>query len=131
MNPQFLVAGALAVLAAAIHGGLGEALIVRKLPLGELPPTRFGGPRATRVMIRAAWHIVTFTFVAFGAGLLTCGSLGGGGACQGIGIGAATSFTGFLVVSMLAAIEQPRLALRHMGPLAFLAIAVLAWWGSL
>jgi hypothetical protein len=59
--PQFIVAGAIALLAAAIHGGAGEALVLRKLFAGELPSTRFGGPAATRVMIRVTWHIATLT----------------------------------------------------------------------
>ena len=43
MNVPLIVAGSLAVIGAAIHGAAGERLVVRKLSLDVLPPTRFGG----------------------------------------------------------------------------------------
>jgi hypothetical protein len=129
--PQFLAAGALAMLGAAIHGGAGEVLVLRKLFSGELPPSRFGGPNATRVMIRVTWHVVTLTFAVFGSALATCGFLGPGDGCRGVGVVAATSFTGFLVLAVVVALHERMRLFAHKGPLAFLAIAVLAWWGSL
>ena len=35
-----IVAGSLGILGAAIHGGVGEVLVVRKLSPGTLPPSR-------------------------------------------------------------------------------------------
>lgn len=129
MIPQFLVAGALALTGAAIHGGAGEVIVLRPLFSGALPSSRFGGPSATRVMIRVTWHIVTLTFAAFGLALATCGFLGPGDGCRGIGVVAASSFTGFLALAVVVALQRPRAALRHPGPLMFLAVAALAWWG--
>ena len=114
---------------AAIHGGAGEAIVLRPLFSGALPSSRFGGPAATRVMIRVTWHIVTLTFAAFGVALATCGFLGPGDACRGIGVVAASSFTGFLALAALVVLQRPRAVIRHRGPLVFLAVAALAWWG--
>jgi hypothetical protein len=131
VTPQFLVAGALALVGAAVHGGGGEALVLRKLFAGELPSSRFGGPAATRAIIRVTWHIVTITFAALGSALATCGVLGPGDGCRGIGLIAASSFTGFLAVAVVVVLLPPRRIPRHAGPLMFLAVAVLAWWGTL
>jgi hypothetical protein len=130
VTPQFLLAGALALVAAAIHGAAGEALVLRKLFSGELPSTPFGGPAATRVMIRFTWHAVTLTFAALGSALATCGFLGPGDGCRGIGVVAASSFTGFVALAVVVALQRPRMLLAHPGPLGFLAVAALAWWGT-
>jgi hypothetical protein len=131
MTPQFLVAGPIALLAAAIHGGAGEVLVLRKVLAGELPSSRFGGAGATKVMIRVTWHIATLTFAVLGAGLVTCGFLGAGDGCRGIGVVAASSFTGFFVLTIGLALRGRMRLFAHKGPLAFLAVAGLAWWGTL
>jgi hypothetical protein len=128
---QFLAAGAIALLAAAIHGGAGEVLILRKLFSGELPSSRFGGPVATKVMIRVTWHVATLTFAVLGSALASCGFLGPGDGCRGIGVVAASSFTGFFALAVVVVLQRPRALIRHRGPLAFLAVAALAWWGTI
>jgi hypothetical protein len=130
VTPQFLVAGALALVGAAIHGGAGEVLILRKLFSGELPSSRFGGPVATRAMIRVTWHVATLTFAVLGSALATCGFLGPGDGCRGIGVVAASSFTGFLALAVVVALQRPRGRIRHRGPVMFLAVAALSWWGT-
>jgi hypothetical protein len=129
VTPQFIAAGILALAAAAIHGGAGEVVVLRPLFAGELPSSRFGGPGATRVMIRVTWHVVSLTFAAFGLGLTTCGLLGPSEACRGIGLVGASLFTAFVALSAIVVWQRPRAAIRHRGPLVFLAIAALAWWG--
>src|SRR5918992_4670973 len=57
VNVPLIVAGSLAILGAAIHGVGGEVLVVRKLSPGTLPSSRFGGPRATKMMIHVTWHM--------------------------------------------------------------------------
>jgi hypothetical protein len=42
VNVPLIVAGSLAILAAAVHGVFGEVLVVRKLSPGMLPSSRFG-----------------------------------------------------------------------------------------
>jgi hypothetical protein len=131
MIPQFLVAGVIALLAAAIHGGAGEVLFLRKLFSVELPSSRLGGPAATRRLIRVSWHLGTLTFVAFGSALATCSFLGPGDGCRGIGVIAASSFTAFLVLVVVSAAQNPRRLFLHPAPAMFLAVAALAWWGAL
>lgn len=131
MIVQFLIAGVLGLAAAAIHGGLGEVLVVRKVFAGELPSSRFGGPAATQMMIRVTWHIVTLTFAVLGAALATCGVVGPGEACRGVGFVAASSFTGFVGVAAVVSAQHPRGTIRHRGPLIFLIVAALAWWGTI
>jgi hypothetical protein len=53
MNGAYVAAGALALVGAAIHGGVGEATVVRKLDAEALPRTLWGGPRTTLLYIRA------------------------------------------------------------------------------
>ena len=132
MNTQFLIAGVVALVAAGIHGVAGEMLILRRLSAGELPSSRFGGPGATMVMIRVTWHIVSATFLAFGLALTTCAFGAQGGSCRNVGLLAAGSFTAYLALSVWIALQGPRALLsRHRAPVAFLVVAVLAWWGTL
>jgi hypothetical protein len=56
----------LAVLGAAFHGVGGELLVVRRLSTAMLPPSRFGGPRATKTMLHATWHMTTVAFFTVG-----------------------------------------------------------------
>ncbi len=60
---------------AAVHGVAGEVLVVRKLAPAMLPPSPFGGPRATKTMIHATWHMTTVAFLTVGSALLVAGSV--------------------------------------------------------
>jgi hypothetical protein len=134
MNVALIVAGSLAIIGAAVHGVGGEVLVVRKLSTEVLPSTRFGGPRMTKAMIHASWHIVTVAFLTVGLALLLSGSVLDGDAARGISVVAAGSATGFAAVMVwlgVANTRTPRSLLRHPGPAAFAAIAALAWWGAL
>jgi hypothetical protein len=136
MNLPFVIAGVLALVGAAIHGGAGEALIVAKLRTEELAPTPFGGPSMTKLMIRVTWHIVTIAFVVIGSGLAACAPAVSSETCRGVGRVAAISFTGFAALAVglatagLGARRVPRALMRHPGPLVFVVVAALAWWGQ-
>jgi hypothetical protein len=133
VDVPLIVAGALAVLAAAVHGVGGELLVVRKLSPGALPASRFGGPRMTMAMIHAAWHLTTIAFLTVGAALLLAGSVLDGDAARAIAFVGAAASTGFaaVVVGMGAADTRSARALfRHPGPAVLTAVAVLAWWGA-
>ena len=134
MNGPFAVAGALALLAAAIHGGAGERLVVAKLQRDQLAPTPFGGPTMTKLMIRVTWHIVTLAFLVPGAAMAACSTAGARGACTGVGRLSAISFASFAVLALALAAATSRrvdrLLMKHPAPLIFVAIAVLAWMGS-
>jgi hypothetical protein len=134
VNAPLIAAGALAILGAAIHGVGGEVLVVRRLSPETLPSSSFGGPRTTKSMIHAAWHLTTIAFLAVGSGLLLSGSVLDGGAARGIAILTAAAATGFAAVVVgLGAAEARSLRslLRHPGPILLTATAALAWWGAL
>jgi hypothetical protein len=134
MNGQLIAAGFLAVLAAAIHGGAGELLVMRRLSPETLAGTAFGGPRMTWAMIHVTWHVTTVAFLAVGIALLLSGSVLEGDAARAVGLVAAGTSTGFAAVAVgvgAAGTRTPRSLLRHPGPIALAAVAALAWWGAL
>jgi hypothetical protein len=134
MNVQLIAAGFLAVLAAAIHGGAGEVLVVRRLSPDTLAGTAFGGPRMTRAMIHITWHLTTIAFLAVGIALLLSGSVLEGDAARAVGLVAAGTSTGFAAIAVglgAADTRTVRSLLRHPGPVALAVVAALAWWGAL
>jgi hypothetical protein len=133
VNVPLIVAGALATLAAAVHGVGGEVLVVRKLSPGTLPSSRFGGPGMTKAMIHVTWHITTVAFLTVGVALLVAGTVLDGDTARGIAVVGASAFTGFGAVALGLALytQPPRALLRHPGPIAIASTAALAWWGAL
>jgi hypothetical protein len=134
MNAALIAAGCVALVAAGVHGIAGELLVVRKLSLDRLATSPFGGARMTRAMIHVTWHITTFAFFACGVGLLVSGTALHGDARRAAAILAAGAFSGFAAVALglgLANTRTPRSLMRHPGPLALAAVAVLAWVGAL
>jgi hypothetical protein len=134
MNIQLIAAGSLAVLAAAIHGGAGEVLVVRRLSTETLAATTFGGPRMTQAMIHVTWHVTTFAFLAVGIALVLSGSVLDGDAARAVGLLAAGTSTGFAAVALglgAADTRTPRALFRHPGPMGLATVAALAWWGAL
>jgi hypothetical protein len=134
MHVQLIVAGAIAILAAAVHGAGGELLVVRKLSPETLPPSRFGGPRMTRTMIHVTWHLTTVAFLAVGGALVVAGTALGDDVARGAGLLAAATSTGFAAVMVglgTANIRSPRPLLRHPAPVVFTVTAALSWWGVL
>jgi hypothetical protein len=130
MNAPLIAAGSLAMLGAAVHGVGGEVLVVRKLSPAMLPTSRFGGPRTTKTLIHATWHMTTVGFVTVGSALLLAGSVLDGDTARAMGLLAAGASTGFAAVAVgLAA--SPRSLFRHPGPAVLTATAALAWWGAL
>jgi hypothetical protein len=134
MNVQLIAAGFLAVLGAAVHGGAGEMLVMKRLSPGTLAGTTFGGPKMTRAMIHVSWHVTTIAFLGVGIALLLAGSVLEGDAARAVGLVAAGMATGFaaVIVGLGAAdTRTPRSLLRHPGPAALTVVAALAWWGAL
>ena len=132
MNIPLLVAGILAFAGAAIHGIVGDVLLVRRIDPGGLPTTRFGGPAASKLLIRVSWHLLTATFVVFGAAMSVCGLDDAHDACRRTGIVSASAFTAFAAITIGSGLRTvgPRSLFRHPAPAAFVAIAALAWWGA-
>ena len=130
MDVPLIVAGSLAILGSAVHGIGGELLVVRKLSTETLPSSRFGGPRATKAMIHATWHMTTVAFFTVGTALLLSGTVLDGDAARSIALMAAGAATGFAAIT-LGLGGSSRFLLRHPGPAALTATAALAWWGAL
>ena len=133
MNLQLVLAGVLALAAAAIHGIAGELLVVRRLGTERLPASALGGPRMTRTMIHASWHLTTVAFLATSAALVAAGAWLDGDAAQALAVLGAAAMTGFAsVVLLLGATElSVRAFFQHPAPLLLTATAALAWWGAL
>jgi hypothetical protein len=129
VNVALIAAGSLAILGAVIHGVGGEVLVVRKLAPAMLPPSRFGGPRATMTMLHATWHMTTVAFLSVGVALLVAGSVLDGDAARAIALLAAGAFTGFAAVAIGLG-SSARAAFRHPGPVVLTVTAALAWWGA-
>jgi hypothetical protein len=133
VNVPLIVAGSLAILGAAVHGAGGEVLVVRKLSPEMLPSSPLGGPRMTKTMIHATWHMTTIAFLTVGVALLLSGSVLHGDTARSIGLTAAGASTGFAAVAVRlgANTQSLRSLFRHPGPAVLTAIAALAWWGAL
>ena len=134
MNVLLVVAGCLGILAAVIHGGAGEVLVVRRLSPEVLAPSPFGGPVLTKAMIQVSWHIATIAFLTLGSALVVAGSALHGDTARGIGLVAAAGFTGFAAIAAgfgAARTRSLRPFLRHPGPAVLALTAALAWAGAL
>ena len=129
MNVPSVVAGSLAVLAAAIHGVGGEILVVRKLSPGVLPSSPFGGPGLTKTMIHATWHMTTIGFLTVGSALLVSGAVLHGDTARALGLVAAAASTGYAAIAV--GMADSRSIVRHPGPALLTAMAATAWWGAL
>ncbi len=130
MNVPLLIAGSFGVLAAAVHGVIGELLVVRRISPRMLPRTQFGSPTMTQAMIRASWHLTTIGFLTVGIALLLSGSVLDGETARGIAVVAACASSGFAAVVVVAALARsPRTLLQHPAPAILTATAALAWWG--
>jgi hypothetical protein len=127
-NPLYGAAAGLLVMGALIHGGVGERLIVSRIPQESLPGTVFGGPGASKLMIRVTWHMVTLAFAAMATALALCAWGSAASPCTGVGRLVAGCFVGFLALG--GARRDFRVLARHPGPLLFATVAVLAWFGS-
>jgi hypothetical protein len=134
VTAQLVIAGALVLLGAGVHGIAGEVLVLRNLSDDRLAGSRFGGPRMTRAMIHVTWHLTTAAFLSVGLTLILCGTVLHGDAAQAAGLTAAATSSAFAVVMVgvgLADTGTLRSMVNHPAPLAFTVAAGLAWWGAL
>jgi hypothetical protein len=134
MNAPLVVAGSLAIVAAAVHGGAGEVLVIRKLSTERLAGSPFGGPRMTKAMIHVTWHMTTVAFLTAGSSLLLAGAVFDGDTAQAVAVVAAAAMTAFAALAAglgIAYMRSPRSLLRHPAPAILTLTAVLAWLGAL
>ena len=134
MDAPLVIAGVLALIAAAIHGGVGEVKVVRNLSAEELPGTPLGGPRMTRAMIHVTWHLTTVAFIAVGCGLILSGTVLDAEEARPLALVAAGAAVGFAALALGLGAANTRTArtfVRHPGPLILTLTAALAMWGAL
>ena len=130
VDAPLIAAGVLGLVGTAVHGVGGQRWVLSELPAETLPASRLGGPRMTRAMIVASWHMATVGFLTTAVALLLAGSVVDGDAARGIALVAAAAATGFAAIA-LAAARSPRGLLRHPAAVLLTAMAALAWWGTL
>ncbi len=137
MNIQLVVAGILSLVAATIHGGVGDA-IVRRIDPSALPSNPFGDPDVTFLLIRVTWHLVTGTFGVIAIALIATGLDPHSSAARGVAVVSGALFSAYTVLAALLVLVRygirglrgrPRL-LRHPGPALFVSTTVLIWWGA-
>jgi len=132
MSVPLLIAGALASVAAVVHGAGGELLVLRKLSSATLPVSPFGGGAATKTMLRVSWHVATIAFVVVAVSLTFAGSARQGASAHAVGLVGASAATAYAALLVGTAVVHGATGLvRHPGPAMFGAIAGLAWWGLL
>lgn len=124
MNPSLLVASAFAFGVGAAHSYLGERLIL--IPLhnqeSEVPRIR-GSGRATKRILRFAWHLTTVAWWGFAAMFAALAFREPG---QFEGVFRVASAGTFGVSALITAVSSRG---RHLAWPVFGAIALLAWFG--
>jgi hypothetical protein len=134
VSAALIAAGCIALLATAIHGVVGDRIVVQRLSRETLAASRFGGPRMTKAMIHVSWHITTFAFFLVAVALLLAGSVLDGDAKRALALLAAAGFTGYALIAIgIGAYynRSPRNLLRHPAPAVLGTGAALAWLGAL
>jgi hypothetical protein len=123
MQVALLVAAGLAVITAVAHSILGERLILIPLFRREDLPRLLGSEWLTKRTLRFTWHLASVAWWGFAALLLLFAADHGSSQHAGLRIIAATA----LCSSVLTAITTNG---RHPGWIAFLVVALLAWFAS-
>lgn len=125
MNAVLLGAGVLSVGIGAAHSYLGERYILIRLFRRQDLPKLFGSDQFTRRTLRFAWHLTTMAWWGFGALLvLMAAAVPGGRAWQEVGAVVAAVFALSAVITLVGSRG------RHLAWLAFLVIALAAWYGT-
>ena len=132
-DAPLLLGGAISVLAAAVHGGAGEMLVVSRLRPEALPSTVFGGSGLSKTMIRVSWHIATAALLIVGVALVLAGTALDPAAARPVARLAAVEATAIAAIALAFGFYAAplRTIYRHPGPILLTSVAVLAWWGAL
>lgn len=137
MNVYFTAAGALALLLGLAHSVLGELLLIRRLSNDYLPPIApfsliemrklglVGSTDLARRTLRFTWHLPTVLGWAFGAILLRLSMASSPGPDQEF-VERAMALS-VLSCSLIVLVCSKG---KHLGWVAFLAIAILIWLGG-
>ena len=129
MNVQFFIAGILASMLTIGHGFISEYFIIRRLQTTHLPHTPFGkDSEITKKALRISVHIVSIDFFLSAVTLfvLTFTDLVENPEILARFI--SLHFVGYALVFLIAGIS---LGLGVLPFILIVAIAILAWWGTL
>lgn len=130
MNLPLLAAGALSLMAASIHGVVGDR-IVRRIDAGALPSNPFDGI-STMLLIRVSWHLVTIAFVVLGVALVVVGIEPEIEGAKGIAYVAGAAFVSWSIFAFIAGLKNGGVGIvkSHPAPLIFLLTVGLILWGA-
>jgi hypothetical protein len=109
-----MIAGGLAIVAALVHSGIGEAYI--------FPRARID-PRWVMPVMRAVWHCISVAWIGGGVLLIAAPSVAGGGARRWIVLVLAAVYGSAAIGNAVAT------GGRHFGWMMLAAVAVLALVG--
>jgi hypothetical protein len=125
MSPALVIAAVLLVGIGFAHSYLGERyILIRLFRRSDLPKLR-GSDDFTRKTLRFAWHITTIAWLGFAALLLAPGLVHSGALPLPM-LGAVIAAT-FFASSLLSLVGSRG---RHYSWLVFLAVGLLAWFGT-
>ena len=130
MNWPLFAAGFLSLMAASIHGTVGDR-IVRRIDEKMLPGNPFPGIR-TFLLIRVTWHFVTIAFAVLGVSLLVVGVDPKIDGAKGVAYVAGAAFACWSAFAFIAGFRHSgvRAAKSHPAPLIFLLTVGLIFWGA-
>jgi hypothetical protein len=131
VNGPLLAAGALALLASAIHGVVGDR-IVRRIDADSLPKNPFEDGFSTRFLIRVAWHFTTIAFVVTGVALVFSGVSPDEGPSMGLAYSAGSLLTSWAMLGLIAGFVRGGVRgwVTHPAPILLSISAALVWWGA-
>ena len=124
MNFYFVAAAVLALAIGLAHSWLGERYILMRLFRRQNIPHLLGSDAFTKRTLRFAWHLTTVAWFGAAALLLILASFPLDASARMLSRVIATTFLINAVVALIGSRG------RHLSWIAFLAIAGLAWIGS-
>ena len=125
MNFYFVAAAVLAFAIGLAHSWLGERYILMRLFRRQNIPHLLGSDAFTKRTLRFAWHLTTVAWFGAAALLLILASFPLDASARMLSRVIATTFLANAFVALIGSRG------RHLSWIAFLAIAGLAWIGSI
>lgn len=130
MNWPLFAAGFLSLIAASIHGIVGDR-ILRRIDEEMLPGNPFPG-LSTFLLIRVSWHFVTIAFLVLGVSLVAVGLDPEIDGARGVAYVAGAAFACWSTFASIAGVRHGgvRVVKAHPAPLIFLLTVGLIFLGG-
>ncbi len=130
MNWLLVIAGALMLTGAGLHGFLGDD-VLRKVGRLELPPNRFGSATNTGIGLRITWHFGTIAFAVVGTWLVATGLRPDASFAVGVTYLSGTLLSCYGLLGGAVRIYRQGVGSLFKHPVLILIVAAaLVWWGS-